>query len=398
MRLDPPSAPHTDKPKQLRMKTYFLSQKISLFTFFLFLHFAVPGQIASTQFPNQALLTTKKEWQHFWDDFGLGRYNNSGAQFPSMPIVVDNGILTIPFSKGDFGGAGHKDAGGIIYKSGPHYKGRKIYLEEFVKFSENFDWGEKGEAYRGGKFGLSVTVGNVGVGRNPGKGNFQVTSMWRGGGAMDAYIYHAGQEKQGGKWPDRIIYTQLERGKWYKFGIEIALNDPGENNGEVKIWIDNQLAFACNAFHFSDKKNVIFQPSFASFFGGDSDKWQARNDCEISYRDISIWAENPNKTQNKNIDFICNAEVALDPLPITAGLNIYPNPAINGRFNLKITNVDKADLIHLRVLDMTGRQVLFQPLKQNQKRVILPSNLPLGIYLVQVATQNGNVSQLLQLQ
>ena len=380
------------------MKTTFLSHKISLFALLLCVHITGTSQIAITHFPKEALLTSKKEWQRFWDDFGLGRHNNSGAQFPSMPIIVEDGILTIPFSEGDFGGAGHKDAGGIIYKSGPRFKGRKIYLEEFVKFSDDFDWGEKSERFRGGKFGLSVTVGHVGVGRNPGRGNFQVTTMWRGGGEMDAYIYHTGQEKQGGKWPDRIIYTQLKRGKWYKFGMEIILNDPGQDNGVVKIWVDNQLAFACNSFQFSDKKEVAFQPSFASFFGGNNNKWMARNDCSISYRDISIWPENPNKRQNKKITYACRTATELEAVPVIADLSVYPNPVTNRTFNVEIADVDTDDLIYLAVLDMTGRRIYFEPIQQKQKRVMLSANLPMGIYVVQLATRNGNVSRLLQLQ
>jgi len=182
--------------------TRLLTKRIFLFLVLVSIASTGWTQIKKTNFPDNATLNSKNEWRQFWDTYGLGLHNNSGAQYTSKPITSNNGILTIPFSVGDWGGAGWQNAGGMIYQSQPQHTSNSIYFEYEIKFSSNFDWGVLDEKYRGGKFGLSTTVGSVGVGQNPGDGNFSVTTMWRGGGALDAYIYHAGQTSN---WPDKQI-------------------------------------------------------------------------------------------------------------------------------------------------------------------------------------------------
>ncbi len=246
--------------------------------------------IKQTAFPVSAQFNTKDEWRNGWDDYGLGRYNSSGAQFTSSPITISNNILNIPFKTGDWGGAGWQNTGAIIYNSLPYYTGQKIYWKFRVKFSSDFDWGAEGEQFRGGKFGLSTTVGNVGVGSNPGSGNFQVTTMWRGGGLMHLYMYWAGQS---GNWPDYDIYHTIQKGTWYDFELEIFNNDSGQSNGYVKIWIDGTLVKDKTGLSFGNGGSVLFKSAFGNFFGGDSSSWESRNDCNIQYGNMQVWDQRP---------------------------------------------------------------------------------------------------------
>ena len=248
--------------------------------------------IKQTQFPKDATLTNKDAWRRFWDDYGLGRENNSGAQFPSEAITSRDGILTIPFNKGDWGGAGWQNTGAIIYNSKPYHKGKSIYAEFECKFGKDFDWGNKGDRYRGGKFGFSFTVGDVGVGRKPSPGNFQATTMWRDGGQMDFYFYNY---TQSGAWPDKILYTTVERETWYKFGMNIVLNDPGKENGYVQIYIDDKLVYERKELKLSDSSDgkELFKSAFGNFFGGNSDAWKSRTKSDIQYKYIKIYDSMP---------------------------------------------------------------------------------------------------------
>lgn len=299
-----------------------LTRRISLLL--VLLGFVLTGwtqtQIAKTNFPGNATLNSKDEWRRFWDSYGLGLYNNSGAQYTSKPITCNDGILTIPFSVGDWGGAGWQNHGAIIYGSNPRHTGRTIYAEYNVKFSSNFDWGVEDEQYRGGKFGASFTVGDVGVGSNPGNGNFQVTTMWRGGGVLDAYIYHAGQT---GNWPDKQYYTTIEKGRWYKFGMQITLNDAGENNGKIQIWIDDQLVYNRQNFRLSDNANATFKPSFATFFGGNSDSWRSRTNGDVQYSDFTIWDRRPDGSTPSNASPVARgtASVTSGVAPLSVDFN-----------------------------------------------------------------------------
>ncbi|MDW3646182.1 MAG: PKD domain-containing protein [Bacteroidia bacterium] len=272
--------------------THLLTKRISLLL--VLLSFVLTGwsqtQLAKTSFPASATLNSKDEWRHFWDDYGLGRLNNSGAQYTSKPITSNNGILTIPFSVGDWGGAGWQNSGAIIYSSQPRHTGSSIYVEFEIKFSSNFDWGYEGEQYRGGKFGGGFKSGSIPVGAKPAPGNFSITTMWRSGGTLDAYIYHAGQTSN---WPDRQIYATIEKGRWYKFGVQITLNDPGQNNGKVQIWIDEQLSYNRQDFRFSDTGSSTFETTFGNFFGGNSDAWRSRTNGDIQYKYVEVWDRKP---------------------------------------------------------------------------------------------------------
>lgn len=246
--------------------------------------------LKESNFPASAQYNSKDEWRNGWDAHGLGRNNNSGAQFTSSPITINNGILNIPFKNGDWGGAGWQNTGAIIYQSQPIHTGKSLYWKHPVKFSDTFDWGVEGEQFRGGKFGLSFTVGSVGVGSNPGFGNFQVTTMWRGGGLMHLYMYWHGQQ---GNWPDYDIYHTVPRGQWLDFEVEVKNNDPGQSNGHVKIWIDGVLRKDLSDIQFGPGGEVTFVPAFGNFFGGNSDAWRARNDCNIQYQDIQVYDQRP---------------------------------------------------------------------------------------------------------
>ena len=285
--------------------------------------------IKQTQFPEKATLNTKDDWRNFWDDYGLGRENNSGAQFTSEPITSKNGILTIPFNKGDWGGAGWQNTGAIIYNSKPYHKGKSIYAEFECKFGKDFDWGNKGDRYRGGKFGFSFTVGDVGVGRKPSPGNFQATTMWRDGGQMDFYFYNY---TQAGAWPDKILYTTVERETWYKFGMNIVLNDPGKENGYVQIYIDDELVYEKKDLKLSNSSNGIelFKSAFGNFFGGNSDAWKSRTKSDIQYKYIKIFDSMP-EGKFPQPEPEPTPEPEPDPLP-----EPLPSPVGEGDYDLVI--------------------------------------------------------------
>ena len=271
------------------------------------------GQIAETDFSKDAILTGKGEFVDWWGDKGLGVPGSIGSQFPCQPVVVKDGVMTIPFCIGDYGGQGFRKTGLTIWKSLPVVENAKsIYSEFVVKFGEDFDWGINEEKYRGGKFGLSWEVGNISAGKIPSQGSFQVTTMWRGGGAMDAYIYLPDQKN---KYPDKRIHNYIERNKWYKFGTEIKINDVGKSNGYVKVWINDELSLELKDRNLVNTESVTFKPSFGNFFGGSGTGWKSRTKSNIQYKYIKVYKSREEALGGSNPDPSPDPEPDPNPEP-----------------------------------------------------------------------------------
>lgn len=265
---------------------------VLLIMFGVFISSSISQDSWSTKFPESAVLRNKDQFRQFWDQYGLGLYNSSGGQFPSSNIIVKDNILTIPFNAGDWGGSGTRNAGAMIYQSLPRFTGKTAYLEYEMKFGPNFDWGVEGEQYRGGKHGYSLQVGDLNVGKAPNRGNFGFTTMWRDGGNLDCYFYYS---EQSSNWPDRRIYYKAKRDVWYKFGMEVILNDFGKQNGILRIYIDDKVEYELTGLLLSTSPTGSneFKVAFGNFFGGDSDAWRSRTNSNLQFKDATVYRVKP---------------------------------------------------------------------------------------------------------
>lgn len=271
--------------------------------------------IAKSDFSKNQTLKNKSEWINFWKEYGLGTPGSVGGQFPSAPITVEDNILTIPFNPGDWGGQGWKNAGAIIYRSSPEHKGKSIYSTFKVKFGKDFDFGEKDQEFRGGKFGVSWKVGNIKAGSIPNEGNIQITTMWRGGGELHAYLYHSGQGSKYPKPTEPYLYGQVERERWYTFATEIIASSEGKSNGVIRIYLDGKIAWERKDIKVGFDGEVLFEPSFGNFFGGDSNNWQSRTKSNIQYKDLEVWESKPDGSPDPQPDPEPTPDPEPDPQP-----------------------------------------------------------------------------------
>lgn len=77
-----------------------------------------------------------------------------------------------------------------------------------------------------------------------------------------------------------------------------------------------------------------------------------------------------------------------------AEVTIYPNPFVN-YINVSLNLLENQEKVSIRVLDVTGKPVIVKDITGLQKgvsvqRVTLPATLPVGVYLVQVITNENN--------
>jgi hypothetical protein len=162
--------------------------------------------------------------------------------------------------------------------------GDKLRLSYYVRFSDNFDF------VKGGKLpGLYGGIANSGGKIPNGTDGFSTRLMWRRGGEGEVYAYLPTSAEYG---------TSLGRGAWrFRPGVwhlieqEITLNQPGQKNGRVQVWIDGKKVFEQGGVLFrtvpSLKINGLF---FSTFFGGSDASWSTSKRVYADFADFSVSA------------------------------------------------------------------------------------------------------------
>src|SRR5690606_28531359 len=134
----------------------------------------------------------------------------------------------------------------------------EAYFRYYLRFGESWN-----PVVTGGKLpGLSGTYGKAGWGGRSADG----TNGWSARGLffeqvaddpvlanyrpIGSYLYHV----QGGEYGSNIGWNlgptgMLEKNRWYSIEQYVKLNDPGEDNGILRAWVDGKLAY--------EKTNVI---------------------------------------------------------------------------------------------------------------------------------------------
>lgn len=157
-----------------------------------------------------------------------------------------------------------------------------------VRFDRDFDF------VLGGKLpglygGIPKSGGHIPSGRD----GFQVRVVWqRGGkGALYAYLPTSSTVYKGitygtvlgpGAW-------QFRPGEWMEITQYMQLNQPGDNNGRMTVWIDGTPVLEACGLRFRDvpslKIDGIF---FSTFFGGNEPEWASRKDTHADFADFRL--------------------------------------------------------------------------------------------------------------
>ena len=150
-----------------------------------------------------------------------------------------------------------------------------------VRFPNEFDF------VKGGKLpGLAGGTATTGMQRPNGDG-WSARFMWRTGGELVLYLYHMDQAKRQGD--DIRLSYRVPKGKRIQLTQTVTVNDPGQANGQVRIWIDGFLMLDRKGLRLSDgKKAPVDRFYFSTFYGGDGAEWAPKSDQYIDFADFII--------------------------------------------------------------------------------------------------------------
>ncbi len=161
-----------------------------------------------------------------------------------------------------------------------------VRLSYYLRFSDNFDY------VKGGKLpGLFGGRGNSGGNIPDGTDGFSTRFMWRRNGDGEVYAYLPSSAEDGtsigrGNW-------RFQPGKWYRLEQEVRLNQPGKNNGRVRVWVDGRQVLDQQGLTFRTVNQLKIEGIFFStFFGGGNPSWATPNDVYVDFADFSVMSVN----------------------------------------------------------------------------------------------------------
>ena len=210
-----------------------------------------------------------------WSNAFLGKFHQRAA------IVAEStgNSLRVNYPQGSLG----PNEGGGQFRE--RLAPRKAYrLTYRVLFEKGFDF------RRGGKLpGLGGGKANTG-GKKPTGDGWSARYMWGEGGNLSLYLYHLDQKTDYG---DRIeLKAKAIPGHWLQLEQEVTVNDPGKENGSIRIRIDGKLALDQQGLSLRGKVKpdvaLVDQFLFSTFHGGGNKDWAPRRDSHARFDDLAI--------------------------------------------------------------------------------------------------------------
>ena len=210
-----------------------------------------------------------------WSNASLGQFHRRTA------IVAEStgNSLRVNYPQGSLG----PNEGGGQFRE--RLAPRKAYrLTYRVLFEKGFDF------RRGGKLpGLGGGKANTG-GKKPTGDGWSARYMWGEGGNLSLYLYHLDQKTDYG---DRIeLKAKAIPGHWLQLEQEVTVNDPGKENGSIRIRIDGKLALDQQGLSLRGKVKrdvaLVDQFLFSTFHGGGTRDWAPRRDSHARFDDFVL--------------------------------------------------------------------------------------------------------------
>lgn len=191
------------------------------------------------------------------------------------------------------GGTNGNPAGGAQWKAVFGGTADTLFARYRFLVPDGFDW------VKGGKLpGLCGSQCNTGGNPPNGTDGWSARLMWRAGGSLVQYLYHAGQE---GTYGTDVVWKRdgaplvVQTGSWHEVQVRICLNTPGAGgapgmaDGRVTGWYDGVVALDTAGFRFRDLDTMhIDQFYFSTFFGGGTDDFRPTKDERIFFDDFAV--------------------------------------------------------------------------------------------------------------
>ncbi len=167
---------------------------------------------------------------------------------------------------------------------------QEYYLSYWLKFDNNFDF--DGNKYSGGKL-PGLGEGNLASGgiKPNGDNGFTSRYMWREGGKATLYLYHM---DMAGTWGDDILLKgedgqdkYFERGKWHNMIQRVQVNDAGQANGEIDVWMDKEQVLDMDGLRFNNGQGIDTM-YFSTFHGGNGSDWWPEQEVSAYFDDFVV--------------------------------------------------------------------------------------------------------------
>lgn len=216
-------------------------------------------------------------WNKKWGIAWTNRIDQSEILFGNGSFIGDR-TLRISYPKD---GVGPQETGCQFPINFENISGNdrqyfdSLYLRYYVKFEENFDFrlGGKLPGLMGGEDSFERSGGDHPDGTN----GWTMRFMWREKGEAVVYAYLPPSKYSEGDWGTDIKLNRFfEPGKWHCIEQYIKINEPGEQNGTLKVWFDDEKVLELtDVFYLSELNNSgrIGGIYFSTFHGGNSPEW-----------------------------------------------------------------------------------------------------------------------------
>lgn len=171
-----------------------------------------------------------------------------------------------------------------------------VYLTYYVKFAEGFDFGRGGKLP--GLMGGGDSWTRSGGDQPDGTDGWTLRLMWREQGQATVYSYlppSPNGQYGGGDWGmDLHLHRQFETGRWHRIEQYVRVNDPGEENGQLRMWLDGELVLDLDDVTYRTEANGMGRPGgvfFSTFHGGSEPDWAPERDSRAHFAGFTVSAE-----------------------------------------------------------------------------------------------------------
>lgn len=158
-------------------------------------------------------------------------------------------------------------------------------LSYYMKFQSDFDFG-KG-AKLPGLGGEGSALGSYANGCDADRGSAWSTRyMWREGGRIKGYVYHADRPDDCGDYKD--TGWDAPKGSWFELRQKVITNTANNNNGTLTIWCAGVQKFTQTNLRYTSTGKQIDQVFFSTFFGGSDSSWASPKSQGAWFDDFSL--------------------------------------------------------------------------------------------------------------
>ena len=243
-----------------------------------------------------------------FDNAGQGLYQadqlNDDWETPLWHLGFDQGRVRIVDTGENHGNAmevtypaGRYGAGGtsaflsdIQFGMGLPKPYEELYVSYDIRFADGFDFvkGGKLPGLCGSNSTQLASLGcNTGGGIPTGYDGWSARGMWREDGALENYIYHAGQRNYFAD--DELWDVSATPGVWHNVQHRVVLNTTGQKNGILEAWFDGTKVLSITNLEYRKVDDVgINLFYFSTFFGGNDSSWAPSTDQTMNFDNFII--------------------------------------------------------------------------------------------------------------